>query len=234
MNVIDWCREKDIWYLKIDIEIPEIVKAEAQAVYDEGFFVPHRDSNGSGWWSSALHGWSPKDERNTDQAWRYTMNPDGYGFNENDVNWGWSIMQDIAPETKRWLEDFPNKGYRRCRFMLLKPDGYINKHHDASEKRIADGRQRNLAAAINLAISQPEDCYLRRTDTIDGITEDLPFKDCTGFWFDNGVEHEAKNSSDENRFHFIIHGGMNTERKRLMKQSLVKEYGSDVLKEIID
>jgi len=71
---------------------------------------------------------------------------------------------------------------------------------------------------------------LRRADT----KEELPFKDCTGFWFDNGVDHEAANTSEENRFHFIIHGGMNNERRRLMKQSLVKEYGSDILKEIDD
>jgi hypothetical protein len=230
MNLVDWCRMNDIWYLKIDADIPEIVKKEAQTVFDEGFFVPHRDSNGVGWWSSSLHGWAPKDERDASQGWRYTMNPSGYGYDEKDVNWGWTDMQEYAPEMKRWLEDFPNKGYRRCRFMMLQPDGGIIKHHDADERRIADGKQRNLASAINIAIHQPKDCYLRRADT----KEELPFKDCTGFWFDNGVEHEALNSSNENRFHFIIHGGMNTERKRLMMQSLVKEYGSDILKEIDD
>ena len=63
-------------------------------------------------------------------------------------------------------------------------------------------------------------------------TEDLPFNNCTGFWFDNGVLHEAYNSSEENRFHFIMHGGFNTERKELMKKSLVKQFGKDVLREI--
>jgi hypothetical protein len=228
MNLIEWCRKNDIWYLKIDSQIPEAIIQEAKTVYDEGFFVPHRDSNGKGWWSSSLHGWAPKDEIDSAQGWRYTMNPDGYGYSESDVNWGWTDMQEYAPETKRWLEDFPHSTYRRCRFMLLRPGGDISKHHDAGPERIAEGRQRNVSSAINLSIVQPDNCYLRRTDTL----EELPFKDCTGFWFDNGVEHEALNSSDENRFHFIIHGGMNTERKRLMKQSLAKEYGSDVLKEI--
>ena len=46
--------------------------------------------------------------------------------------------------------------------------------------------------------------------------------------------HEALNSSDENRFHFIIHGGSNKERKILMRKSLVKQFGSDVLREIND
>ena len=37
-----------------------------------------------------------------------------------------------------------------------------------------------------------------------------------------------------NRFHFIIHGGTNKERKILMRKSLVKQFGSDVLREIDD
>ena len=46
MNPIQWCRKNDIWYLKIDLEIPEVIIKEAQAVYDEGFFVEHRLSDG--------------------------------------------------------------------------------------------------------------------------------------------------------------------------------------------
>ena len=42
MNPVEWCRKNDVWYLKIDLDIPEIIIKEAQAVYDEGFFVPHR------------------------------------------------------------------------------------------------------------------------------------------------------------------------------------------------
>ena len=37
-NIVEWCRDHDVWYLKIDIEIPEVCIQEAQAVYDEGFF----------------------------------------------------------------------------------------------------------------------------------------------------------------------------------------------------
>ena len=41
-NIVEWCRDHDVWYLKMDIEIPEVCIKEAQAVYDEGFFVDHR------------------------------------------------------------------------------------------------------------------------------------------------------------------------------------------------
>ena len=223
MDIVEWCRKNDIWYLKIDLEIPEVCIKEAQQVYDEGFFVPHRAGDGDGWWSTSLHAFAPKDKI-ISMGWHYTMNPSGYGFDEEDVNWGWTELQEIAPETKRWLEDFPHKKYRRCRFMLLKPNGYIGKHNDQN-----DTGRRNIASAINLAFYQPNNCYLRRVDT----KEELPFKNCTGFWFDNGVEHEALNNSSENRFHFIIHGGSNKERKQLMIKSLVKQFGKDVTREFV-
>ena len=83
------------------------------------------------------------------------MNPSGYGISEEDVQWGWTEIQQFAPEMKRWLNNFPHKQYRRCRFMLLEPDGHIT-HNDQNNT----GR-RNIKSAINLAITQPEGCYLR-------------------------------------------------------------------------
>ena len=229
MNIVEWCRDHDVWYLKIDIEIPEAVIKEAQAVYDEGFFVEHRLQDGDDWWSAAIHGFVYEGEHDTSLGWRNTQNPTGHGYTEDNVKWGWTEVAEVAPEMKRWLEDFPHREYRRCRFMLIKPGGSITAHHDASSERINEGRKRNLAAAINLAIYQPDNCYLRRVDT----KEELPFENCTGFWFDNGVTHEALNSSNENRFHFIVHGGNNKERKELMKKSLVKQFGKDILKELL-
>ena len=230
MNPVEWCRKNDVWYLKIDLDIPESIIKEAQAVYDEGFFVPHRLQDGDERWSSSLHGFVPETDNDTSMGWHYTKNPSGHGLTEDAVKWGWTEVAEVAPEMKRWLEDFPHKHYRRCRFMLIKPGGSINAHHDAGDTRINEGRQRNISAAINLAIYQPDNCYLRRVDT----KEELPFENCTGFWFDNGVTHEALNSSDENRFHFIIHGGSNKERIELMKRSMVKQFGKDVLRELND
>ena len=230
MNPVEWCRKNDVWYLKIDLDIPESIIKEAQAVYDEGFFVPHRLQDGDEWWSSSLHGFVPETDNDTSMGWHYTKNPSGHGLTEDAVKWGWTEVAEVAPEMKRWLEDFPHKHYRRCRVMLIKPGGSINAHHDAGDTRINEGRQRNISAAINLAIYQPDNWYLRRVDT----KEELPFENCTGFWFDNGVTHEALNSSDENRFHFIIHGGSNKERIELMKRSMVKQFGKDVLRELND
>ena len=228
MDIIEWCRENDVWYLQLPLEIPEECIKEAQRVYEEGFFVDHRYGDGDGWCSAAIHSFVHKSIRSTKSGWQHTKNPDGHGYKEDNVKWGWTEVADYAPETKRWLEAFPNKGYRRCRFMLLRPEGRIEAHNDSNPPRDARGARRNISSAINLAFYQPENCYLRRCDT----KEELPFKNCTGFWFDNGVEHEAYNASEENRFHFIVHGGNNKERKELMKRALVERFGRDVLKEI--
>ena len=174
-----------------------------------------------GWKSAALHGWAKKDE-DLMLGWHHTMNPSGYGISEEDVQWGWTEIQQFAPEMKRWLNNFPHKQYRRCRFMLLEPDGHITAHNDQNNT----GR-RNIKSAINLAITQPEGCYLRRADT----KEELPFKPCTGYWFDNGVEH-TYNGSKENRFHFIVHGGDNQERGDLMLYALKELVGNDVEKDL--
>lgn len=227
MNIVEWCREHDVWYLQMDLDIPEACIKEAQAVFDEGYFVEHRYGDGDGWRSAAIHSFVEKG-KDLGMGWHHTKNPDGHGFREEDVEWGWTEIAEIAPETKRWLEDFPHTHYRRCRFMLLEPEGEIVDHHDSNLPRDNRGDRRNISSAINLAFYQPKNCYLRRSDT----KEELPFKNCTGFWFDNGVNHEAYNGSKENRYHFIVHGGNNKERKELMKKSLVKRFGKDVLREI--
>ena len=171
MDIVEWCRLHDIWYLKIDLEIPDVCISEAQAVYDEGFFVPHRYGDGDGWESASLHGFVPETAENTDMGWHYTKNPSGHGLTEETVKWGWTEVQEVAPETKRWLEEFPHNKYRRCRFMLLRPGGEITAHHDQHGKHhiqhASPGRPYGgtIAAAINLAFYQPDNCYLRRVDT---------------------------------------------------------------------
>ena len=64
------------------------------------------------------------------------------------VDWGWTEIAEVCPETKRWLEDFPHKSYRRLRFMLLNPGASIDAHNDASPQRVREGTIRNIAGAI--------------------------------------------------------------------------------------
>ena len=203
------CRTNDIFYLKYPFEFPKECIDEVLQVYEEGFFVKHRGSDSHGWQSCALHGWGV----GKPEYYR-TMNPSGYGIKEEDVVYGWTEIEELAPRTKQFLQDnFDTSVMRRARFMLLEPGGYIKEH--------TDGEERNIMSAINGCLTQPKDCYLRRTDTL----EEVPFEPLKLFWYDNRVMHEAKNNSNENRFHFIIHGYYTDITKKHLIEAYKKEHG---------
>ena len=42
-----------------------------------------------------LHGWAKKDE-DLMLGWHHTMNPSGYGISEEDVQWGWTEIQQFG------------------------------------------------------------------------------------------------------------------------------------------
>jgi hypothetical protein len=79
----------------------------------------------------------------------------------------------------------------------------------------------DMTSAINIAITQPENCYLRNSETL----EEVPFKEGSVFWFNNGPFHEAANFSKQPRIHFIIHGGSNIERLNLFEKSFESVHG---------
>lgn len=204
-----YCADNDIFYLKANIQFPKESINEALQILDEGYFVKHRGGESSGWQSCALWGWG----KNKPEYY-HTMNPTGYGYTENEVVWGWTEIAEIAPYTKAFLEThYDMETMRRCRFMLLEPGGYINAHDD--------GKERSIHSAVNVAITQPKNCYLRRVDT----KEEVPFKPTNMFFYDNRVKHEAKNNSNENRLHFIIHGFSGQKAKQILIDSFEAQYG---------
>ena len=74
-----------------------------------------------------------------------TKNPNGHGLTEDTVKWGWTEVQH-APETKRWLEDFPHKTYRRCEIYATKTNGRIA--HTTTETRTIPTRKRRTIAFL--------------------------------------------------------------------------------------
>lgn len=104
--------------------------------------------------------------------------------------------------------------------MLLKPGGFIRSHTDTHKWEQGMPLKNDITSAINIAINQPDNCYLRRTNDC----LEVPFTDNAVFWFNNGTFHEAANFSKVNRYHFIIHGGNNTVRDNLFIESFNKEY----------
>lgn len=206
-----WCADNNIFYLKADILIPETVYQEVQNIYAAKLFTQHRSSDSRGWASATLHG----------EAYNITT------YDNKNKNYHWTTLTELAPTMTNWLKNiFPNNGkYSRCRFMLLEPGGYIKKHTDTHQYKAGDQLKNEICSAINIAINQPENCYLRRYD--DKL--EVPFKEREVYWFNNGPFHEAGNFSKEPRFHFIIHGGTNIDRVKLFIKSFKKEFPDIVI-----
>lgn len=211
-KIKDWCEKNNLFYLKADIQIPEEVIEEAKTIYNEGLFTPHRVSHGKGWASATLHG----------EDWNITH----YDENAKD-RYKWTKLTEYAPAMTDWLQNtFPNNGkYGRCRFMLLEPGGFIRKHTDTHNWKEGMTLKNDITSAINIAITQPDNCYLRKCDTM----EEVPFKSRDVFWFNNGPFHEAANFSREPRIHFILHGGGNMDRVKLFCDSFDKAYPDAIL-----
>jgi hypothetical protein len=212
LAIRDYCRKHKINYLKADITIPETVKEEVKKINDMGFFIPHRTSHGRGWESATLHG----------EEWNIT----GYDADKKD-QYKWTDLVEYAPTMTKWLkEEFPNNGsYGRCRFMLLRPGGFIRSHTDTHQWVEGMPLKDEITSAINIAITQPKNCYLRNSET----KEEVPFEEGSVFWFNNGPFHEAANFSKENRYHFIVHGGWNEERAELFINSFCKEHPDAII-----
>ena len=208
-----WLEDLRYFYLRADILIPTQVVTEALDLYYDGFyFVPHRSSHGKGWESCTLHG---------EASNITTYDPDA------KARYQWTEIAKLAPVMTDWLKNtFPNNGkYGRCRFMLLKPGGYIRSHTDTHQWQEGMPLKNDITSAINIAITQPDDCYLRNSKTL----EEVPFKSREVYWFNNGPFHEAANFSREPRIHFIIHGGNCEDRMRLFMQSFYKEHPDAVI-----
>lgn len=209
-KIREYCRANQIFYLKLDIELPHGIDREAQHLFESGYFTAHRETHGKGWSSAVLRG----------EEWYVTTYKKGAELK-------WTMLIDHAPIMTKWLkETFPNNGnYGRCRFMLLEPGGYINSHTDTHEWKEGQPLKDDIFSAINICITQPDDCYLRRTSDM----EEVPFEPRSVFCFNNGPFHEAANFSKENRYHFIVHGGMNNARAELFVRSFEKEYPNAIL-----
>ena len=211
-KILEWCKDNKVFYLRADILIPEEVEQEVIKIYDSGMFTTHREAHGRGWSSATLHG----------EDWNITH----WDASKKD-QFKWTMLSEYAPEMTRWLkEEYPNNGkYSRCRFMLLGPGGFIGNHTDTHNWQEGMPLKSDLYGALNICITQPKNCYLRRTED----KKEVPFKPREAYWFDNGPFHEAANFSRENRFHFIVHGGSNLDRQKLFIRSFEKEHPDAII-----
>jgi hypothetical protein len=169
-----------------------------QEMYNEAkalkhLFQPHRAYDPSqkvgyahnGWSSLTIHGISSK----------HTMNWDSYDEyeklgSEDLVPYIWTDIKDRIPVTVDFFKNkFPHCSYRRLRYMLIPPGGYILPHSDYKRKQLYP---------VNIALNNPEGCEFIMENN--GV---VPFKPGKAFLLDVSNRHSVWNNSNEDRIHVI-------------------------------
>jgi hypothetical protein len=205
-----------LYYLKLNITLPKESLEEVTAVYNQKFFVKHRGAIHKGWLSAALH--------SIDGDFWKTMSGKKYGYksdSDESIKWNWTDVCDYAPKTTEFFKkEFPANGYRRLRYMLLEPSGYIKEHCDTTSGIVHNPRKvDSIFSALNMCITQPDNCELTHLDN-----GPVPFKPFEIYLFNNDEIHHAFNKSNENRFHIIAHANYNDDFCKLFVESFEKNY----------
>lgn len=149
----------------------------------KGHFVEHRpNENHSGWKSVCLHG---IDAYKTNCYFDY-----GYET-EEEVNYNWTEISNLCPIATNYFKNiFPSSSYRRIRFMLVEPDGYIFPHKDRDEQYLGP---------LSICLNAPDKCLF-------GLKEHglIPLKPGKGYLIDISNVHSVWNQSSEDRYHITV------------------------------
>jgi aspartyl/asparaginyl beta-hydroxylase (cupin superfamily) len=176
-------------YLKVNLTIPLAdIKAEAEHLKNIGLYAEHRSEDAQGWNVFTLFGQGPF----------ITIGGD-WGDKEK-YHWT-DLAVKHCPKTVKWLQALPYKEIYRVRFMFLEPQGYIKIHNDKEPDEEIGYTQ--VDHAMNIAISHPQDCYMRMV--YKDMCHDVPFEDGSSFFFNNRYFHYVMNESQQTRIHMIIH-----------------------------
>jgi hypothetical protein len=188
----------DFYHKKLDINLPyqdflnEIISLE-----EKNLFTIHRDKDGyedtyfnHGWSSFVLHG----------LEYNKTHGCEQYGYKNDDeapYDWTHEALEN-CPKMVEWFKEMKFKNrYHRVRIMKLAPGGIIGLHNDNLNP---------TASATNMAVNNPVDCemhFLNRQYQYLGI---VPWQAGDVYKILIGLNHYVVNKSNENRYHFIIHG----------------------------
>ena len=188
-----WPMPRDVFnsdwpWVPVDFDA-DFEKMHQECVTNDHMFVGHRQKdrhlsyNHDGWAAITLHGINPSATENYEQ----------YGFKSAaEANYHWTEACDAFPECTKFLKSLGYQSYDRVRIMKLAAGGFITPHVDGP------GR---VFGPLNIAINNPEGCnfYFRKWGLV-------PFKQGTGNFLDIGNEHIVWNNSNQDRYHFIVHG----------------------------
>jgi len=145
-------------------------------------FVPHRGGDGTGWEAITLYGLSST----------HTQAHSRYGYQDYCKENRWTDVSEYLPACKKFIKRLPYKKFTRVRIMKVAPGGYIAPHID---------RSLFVGGALNIAINNPKGCkfYVHEKGY-------LPFDKSYAIYPNTGMMHSVVNDSDEDRYHFIVHG----------------------------
>lgn len=188
-----WPMPRDVFnsdwpWVPVDFEA-DFEKMHKECVDNDHMFVGHRQQdrhlsyNHEGWAAITLHGIKPSATENYEQ----------YGFKSAaEADYHWTEACEAFPECTKFLKSLNYDKYDRVRIMKLAAGGFITPHVDGP------GR---VFGPLNIAINNPDGCnfYFRKW----GI---VPFKQGSGNFLDIGNEHIVWNNSNQDRYHFIVHG----------------------------
>ena len=188
-----WPLPEDIFqsdwpWVPVDFDA-DFKKMHEECLANDHLFVGHRqkDKQGSynheGWAAITLHGINSTATENYEQ----------YGFSSaEEANYTWTEVCDLFPTCTNFVKSLKYKHYDRVRIMKLSAGGYIMPHVDG---------QGRIFGPLNIAINNPPGCdfYFKKWGRV-------PFKQGTGNFLDIGNEHIVWNNSNEDRYHFIVHG----------------------------
>ena len=212
MTNFNWIiNESKLPWLKLDIVFPYVkMLEEAKAI--KSLFVKHRAEDQiqgyrhKGWASLCIHGISPS----------HTTHYTSYGYKSNEETpYVWTDIATKCPYTYNFFKNiYPCNNYNRIRFMLLEPGGFITPHNDMANSKLAP---------VNIALNHPKNCVMKFSEH--GI---VPFKDGTAFLLDINNVHAAYNKSNEDRYHIIVHGNYQNNKK--WKQLVENSYQKNGIK----
>lgn len=188
----------DSYHKKLNINLPyQEFLNEIAALEKKNLFTIHRDRDGHkgtyfnhGWSSFVLHG----------LGYNKTHGYEQYGYKtdeESPYHWTQEALEN-CPKMVEWFKqmEFKNK-YHRVRVMKLAPGGMVGLHNDNPNP---------TASATNMAVNNPVNCemhFLNKKYQYLGI---VPWQAGDVYKILIGLNHYVINKSNENRYHFIIHG----------------------------
>ncbi len=162
-----------------DFPVEEILQ-EAKNI--KHLFVEHREANlHKGWKSICLHGISAQK----------TMCHSDYNLSEDEANYDWTEIEKLCPVSVHYFKRiFPAETYKRIRFMLVEPGGYVGPHRDRDTKSLGP---------LTIALNAPKNCHFG----IEGYGT-IPIKAGGFYLVDLSNRHSVWNQSDEDRFHITV------------------------------